>query len=156
MSNLTPKWPFGKPWVVTLTSNRWKKVWIRLFYPSNPRKVVLLIILTLSELKLWLNSNTGGRHIGFCQYGGPVGRPTWRPPKIEKVWYRLHMGQIWCFWKNVNQTFPIMPLQPRLCACPASAYQHVVVISMQLASYTNSAGRITMGIIQKEKREKQD
>ena len=45
----------------------------------------------------------GGGHIGFRQYGGRRGRPSWRPSKIEKVWFGQHMCQIWCFWKKLNQ-----------------------------------------------------
>ena len=52
---------------------------------------------------VFCNLYPGGGHIGFRQYCGPRGRPSWRPSKIEKVWFGQHMCQIWCFWKNLNQ-----------------------------------------------------
>ena len=45
----------------------------------------------------------------FCQYGGPRGRPSRRPSKIEKGWYDRHLSQIWCYWKNLNQNIPKVP-----------------------------------------------
>jgi len=51
---------------------------------------------------------TGG-HIGFSQYGDPWCQISWRPQKIEKVWYKEYLDQIWCFWKNLNQTTPMLP-----------------------------------------------
>ena len=39
----------------------------------------------------------------FSKWRTARGRPSWRPSKIETVCHRGHMGQIWCFWKNLNQ-----------------------------------------------------
>ena len=50
-----------------------------------------------------------GGHIGFCQYGGPMGLSSWQSAEIERVWYGQHLDQIWCFWKDLNQTILLMP-----------------------------------------------
>jgi len=45
----------------------------------------------------------------FCQNGGPIEGPSWRPAKMLTIWYCRPLGQIWCFWKNLNQTVPSLP-----------------------------------------------
>ena len=51
----------------------------------------------------------GGGHIGFRHYGGPRGRPSWRPSKIEKsmVW-AIYVPNL-VLWKNLNQKSPTAP-----------------------------------------------
>lgn len=48
-------------------------------------------------LLILLTSNPRDSHIGFCQYGCPVGCLSWCPSKIDKVCYGQHLGQFWCF-----------------------------------------------------------
>ena len=52
----------------------------------------------------------------LLQNGGPLlgARLGARQKSIETVYHRGHMNQLWCFWKNLNQTAYIMPLGPRL------------------------------------------
>ena len=67
--------------------------------------MILLHVL----FKLELIFATDGGHIGFCQYGGPIGRLSWQSPEIETVGHGQHLGQIWCFWNDLNQIIPEGP-----------------------------------------------
>ena len=74
-------------------------------------------------------------HVKFCQDSGPIGltypqiikianyiapgwwpfwilpiwRPVMRPSEIQTVWHGRPLGQIWCFWENLNQNIPNTP-----------------------------------------------
>jgi len=61
--------------------------------------------LALLVFKLQLTSHPNGGHFGFCQFGGPVRRPS----EIQTVWHGRPVGQSWSFWKNLNQIIPITP-----------------------------------------------
>ena len=67
------------------------------------------MILALLVLKLQLTSHPGGGHFGFCQYGGPVKHPSWRPSEMQTACHGPPLGQIWCLWKNLNQNSPNNP-----------------------------------------------
>ena len=43
---------------------------------------------------------------------GPRGPSSWRPSKFERVGYNQYVRQIWCFWKNLNQTLRALPYHP--------------------------------------------
>ena len=58
--------------------------------------------LALLVFKLQLTSHPDGGHFGFCQYGGPMRRPSWRPSKSKQY-------DVWCFWKNLSQNVPNTP-----------------------------------------------
>ena len=45
----------------------------------------------------------------FSKWRPARGRSSWRSAKIETVYHSGHMSQIWCFWKNLNQTAYFMP-----------------------------------------------
>ena len=59
--------------------------------------------------KLQLTSQPDGGHFGFEQYGGPVWISSWPPSKIQTVCHWRPLGQIWCFWRNLNQNIPYTP-----------------------------------------------
>ena len=103
MINLTPKLHLWWPWGVSVTSICQNNIRIWFLHPKTPWKDVLHMLIALLVFYLWFKSYPGGGHIGFCQYGGPGGRSSWRPSKIERVLSGRHVDQIWCFWKNLNQ-----------------------------------------------------
>ena len=90
---------------MTLTSNHLNSIRIRFHDQKHHIKVVLLMIICLFVFSRQLISKPGGGHIGFCQYGSSSGHSSWRSSKIEKIWLgqHVHVCQIWCFWKNLNQ-----------------------------------------------------
>ena len=59
--------------------------------------------------KLQLTSQPVDGHFGFWQYGGTVRLQSCRPSKIQTVWHWGPFGQIWCFWRNLNQNIPYTP-----------------------------------------------
>ena len=79
--------------------------------PKNPQKEVSCVILSHIVFKLALIFATNGGHIGFCQYGGPIGHPSWQSAEIEIIWHGHHLGQIWYFWNDLNQIIPKGPDQ---------------------------------------------
>ena len=86
-----------------------------LFSATKKHRIhVLFMIVENLVPKLELIFATNGVHIWFCQHGGPIDHPCWQSAEIERVWYGQYLDQIWCVWKDLNQTTFLMPQEPRL------------------------------------------
>ena len=97
---MTQIWHQWWPWEVTMTSNHWNNIIIIFPDPKQHIKVVLFMSVALFCFVAFTRVVV---ILDFANMAAPWGRPSWRPSKIEKVWFGQHMCQIWCFWKNLNQ-----------------------------------------------------
>ena len=63
-----------------------------IIYESSPYSVIPVIYI-----------QPEGGHVGFCQDVGPMAA------NMLKIWYCRPLDHIWCSWKNLNQTVPLLP-----------------------------------------------
>ena len=85
--------------------------------------------------------------LNIAIYGHSGGRPSRRPSKIEIVWYKLHLCQIWCFWVILNQiSLRTLTSRPFLCSEPSPAPKIFSSIELlhfvaDIIYFTQSSGR---------------
>ena len=92
-----------------MTLNQQNKSTIIISDPKNIKNEVLNTIVALLVLEMHLLVLFVAAILNIAIYGHSGGRPSRRPSKIEIVWYKLHLCQIWCFWVILNQTINFFP-----------------------------------------------